>query len=117
MNILVIEDENIISSAINRVLSSSGHFVQILNDGFGVINKIQEINPSVIFLDVKMPGRSGLDVLKEIKEHSKDIKVVMMSGYTTPENIELAKQLGADDFLKKPFEDIFEIQRIVERNS
>ncbi|MCX6112630.1 MAG: response regulator [Proteobacteria bacterium] len=116
MNILVIEDEKIISNAITRVLTSSGHNVHTLNDGFNVISKIQEINPSMVFLDVKMPGRSGLDVLKEIKEFSKNIKVVMMSGYTSPENIETAVKLGANDFLKKPFDDIFELQRIVERN-
>ena len=117
MNILVIEDEKIISNAITRVLTSSGHNVYTLNDGFNVLGKVQEFNPGMIFLDVKMPGRSGLDVLKEIKEFSQDIKVIMMSGYGSAENMDSAKKLGANDFLKKPFDDIFEIQRIVERNS
>lgn len=116
MNILVIEDEKIISSAIIRVLTACGHDVHTMDDGFNVMEKIRNFNPSIVFLDVKMPGRSGLDVLKEIKELAPNTRVIMMSGYTSLESIKSAKDLGADDFLKKPFDDIFEIQRIVERN-
>ncbi|MEI6093306.1 MAG: response regulator [bacterium] len=116
MNILVIEDEKIISNAIIRVLSACGHTVHTMSDGFNVTDKIRSFEPTIVFLDVKMPGRSGLEVLKEIKEISLSTKVIMMSGYTSLESIQSAKELGADDFLKKPFDDIFEIQRIVERN-
>jgi DNA-binding NtrC family response regulator len=116
MNILIIEDEKIISSAMTRMLTSCGHAVHSSDNGNETLNKIREVNPQMVFLDVKLPGRSGLDVLKEIKEYYPHMRVVMMSGYTSPENMALAKQLGADDFLKKPFDDIFEIQRIVERN-
>ena len=117
MNIVVVDDEKIILTAISRVLSKSGHNVHAFSSCENVLQDVQTLNPGFIFLDVKMPGYSGLDLLKEIRSKGITAKVVMMSGYTTPEIIEAAKELGVLTFLKKPFDNIYDILKIVEDSS
>lgn len=116
MNIVVIDDEKIILTVVNRVLSKSGHNVHLFSSCDHVLEDIQKLNPEFIFLDVKMPGCSGLDLLRDIRSKGIMSKVIMMSGYTTPEIIETAKELGVLTFLKKPFDDIHDILKIVEDN-
>ncbi len=116
MNIVVVDDERIILNAVSRVLSKSGHTVYPFSSCDKVLESIDKIKPEFVFLDVKMPGRSGLELLKDIRETGYDGKVVMMSGYTTPELIDAAKELGVVSFLKKPFEDIHDLLKIVQDN-
>ncbi|MBN1114652.1 MAG: response regulator [Oligoflexia bacterium] len=117
MNILVIDDEKIILNAVVRILKSRGYNVYSLNTGNDLEGKLREFRPSFVFLDVKMQCCSGIDVLKMIKETDPSIKVVMMSGYTSPETLEQAKVYGADAFLKKPFDDITDITGIIDELS
>jgi two-component system, response regulator PdtaR len=117
MNIVVVDDEKIILNAMCRVLSKSGHEVYPFSSCEGALQSIQSLNPGVVFLDVKMPGCSGLDLLKDIRSKGISSKVIMMSGYTTSEIINAARELGVVTFLKKPFDDIHDILKIVEDNS
>jgi len=117
MNIVVVDDEKIILTAVTRVLSKSGHDVHAFSSCEDILQSIQTLNPGFIFLDVKMPGYSGLELLREIRSKGIAAKVVMMSGYTTPEIIETAKELGVLTFLKKPFDNIHDILKIVEDNT
>jgi len=116
MNIVVVDDERIILTAVCRVLSIAGHNVHPFSSCEEALQKIETLNPEFIFLDVKMPGRSGLDLLKDIRSMGLKGKVVMMSGYTTPELLDAAKELGVLTFLKKPFSNIYDILKIVEDN-
>ena len=116
MNIVVVDDEKIILTAVTRVLSKSGHSIHPFSSCEEVLQSIETLNPGFIFLDVKMPGYSGLDLLKEIRSKGVTAKVVMMSGYATPEIIEAAKALGVLTFLKKPFDNIHDVLKIVEDN-
>lgn len=113
MNIVVVDDEKIILNSVVRVLSGAGHNVFPIASGEGAVEKIKELHPDYLFLDVKIPGLSGMDILRDIKRSGIRTKVVMMSGYTSPDNVEEAKKLGADIFLKKPFDNIFDILKIV----
>ena len=115
MRVFIIDDEKRILTALNRILSKQGYEVHIFESGHEVLEKAKELKPALVFLDVKMPGVSGTDVLRELKKNVPSTKIVMMSGYTTPESIQNAKDLGADLFLKKPFYDIFDIIKIVEQ--
>lgn len=114
MNIVVVDDEKIILTAVCRVLSIAGHNVHPFSSCEETLQNIESLNPEFIFLDVKMPGRSGLDLLKDIRAKGLTGKVVMMSGYTTPELLAAAKELGVLTFLKKPFSNIHDIVKIVE---
>lgn len=117
MNVFIIDDEKIILTALNRVLSGAGYTVHSFESGEGVLDKAKELGPDFVFLDVKMPGVSGTDLLKDLKRELPGIKIIMMSGYTTPESIQTAKDLGADSFLKKPFDNVFDILKVVEQFS
>ena len=114
MRILVIDDELIILTAVQRVFENKGFEVVSLNSGAGSFETIAEFKPDFVFLDVKMPGDSGIDLLSGIKRDYPDIKVVMMSGYTSAETLEEAKRFGADAFIKKPFDNIFDLVKIVD---
>jgi len=113
MNIVVIDDERIILNSMVRVLSGAGHNVVAFSSGDHVLDKVKEMDPDYIFLDVKIPGHSGIEILKGIKQAGLYSKVVMMSGYTSSASIDEAKNLGADIFIKKPFDNIFDILKIV----
>ena len=109
MKILIIDDEQIILNVVERVLKSQGHNTYCLLDGTNALEVVKEFSPEAIFLDMKMPLCSGLDILENIKNYNSYIKVIMMSGYVAQEDMDRASKLGATSFLRKPFDDIFSI--------
>lgn len=80
--------------------------VQILTavDGGQALETIRKLKPELVLLDIQMPVMNGLDVLKKMKNSPelKDIPVIMVSAYTSPEDIEQSMSLGASGFIKKP---------------
>lgn len=114
MKILVIDDEPLVRRSLKRVLSISGDDVEEAIDGEDGLKKWVEGEPEIVFLDILMPGLSGPQVLKKM-EGEKKCPVILMSAYSADHNIETARRLGADLFIQKPFEDIFEIAKIVEK--
>ena len=114
MKILVIDDENIILTAVQRVFKHSGHEVLCLNNGANALQTVASFEPNFVFLDVKMPGDSGIDVLMQLKHRYPNLKIIMMSGYTSSEILDDAKKAGADAFIKKPFDNIFDLVKIVD---
>ncbi len=110
LNIFIIEDEQIISNAMQRVLSKDGHVVSVAHS-YEVFEDIFALaQPDLIFLDLKIPGKSGMDILRDIKRSLPMVRVIMMSGYISEKDVHEAKELGAERFLKKPFDDIFSIR-------
>ena len=73
-------------------------------NGQEALDLVRSLKPQVVLLDIQMPVMNGLDVLKEIKSDPKlkDIAVIMVSAYTSAENIEQSMSLGASGFIKKP---------------
>ncbi|MGE3972904.1 MAG: response regulator [Bdellovibrionales bacterium] len=113
MKVLVVDDESIIRRALGRALQSRGHQVLEASDGEAGKKIWLEESPDVVFLDILMPGLSGLQVLAEVRKSNK-AKVILMSAYTGHGSKEEALQDGADLFIKKPFQDIFEMVRVAE---
>ena len=64
--------------------------------------------PDIVFLDVIMPNLTGPEVLAELGK-AKTGKVILMSAFSGEQNLETAKQMGADDFLEKPFDNVFSV--------
>lgn len=108
MKILVVDDESLIRKSLSRAARSRGHDVLEANGGAEGIKIWKKHQPDLVFLDVLMPKISGPQVLKEIAEDDA-AKVILISAYTGEYDLEKAKHLGADLFLPKPFEDIFEV--------
>jgi two-component system, response regulator PdtaR len=113
VKVLVIDDETIVRRALGRALESKKHKVSLADEGRVGLELWRTFDPDVVFLDILMPGLSGLQVLKEVGE-SRRAKVILMSAYTGIHAENDLINLGADLFLKKPFDDIFEVLRLAE---
>ncbi len=81
--ILVVDDEDNIRLLYQEELRDAGYEVALAGDADEALEKIEESPPDLITLDVKLPGMSGLDFLKKLKEMHKDIPVIMCSAYGT----------------------------------
>lgn len=114
MRVLIVDDEPIIRLALRRALETRQHTVFEAENGGDGLSIWKSQNPDLVFLDVLMPGQSGLQVLEEVGNSNKSI-VLLMSAYSGIHGAHDMKQTEAHGFLKKPFEDIFEIIQIGER--
>lgn len=101
--ILVIDDEAIVHESCNRILTGEGYVVEKAFTGQEGFRKMEEESYDLVITDLKMPGISGMDALKKIKEDSPDIGIIMITGYSTAETAVEAMKLGAFDYLPKPF--------------
>jgi signal transduction histidine kinase len=77
---------------------------------------LREVKPDVVIMDIRMPGKSGIDGLRELRQIDPLVSVIMLTGYGALETAQEAIRLGANDYLKKPF-DIAEIQEAIKRNT
>jgi two-component system nitrogen regulation response regulator NtrX len=102
--LLVIDDESGIRGALAQLFEYDGHDVRAAEDGVDGIAVFEEFRPDVVFLDVKMPGMDGLDVLARLRERDPSALVVMISGHGTIETAVEATRKGAYDFLEKPLD-------------
>jgi two-component system nitrogen regulation response regulator NtrX len=102
--LLVVDDEKGIRDALVQVFEYEGHEVASGEDGREGIDLAADLRPDVIFLDVKMPGLDGLDVLAKIREDDPSAVVIMISGHGTIDTAIEATRKGAYDFLEKPLD-------------
>lgn len=103
--ILVIEDDEDISTLLYFNLKNEGYNVLTAKDGEEAINAINNNSLSLVLLDMMLPKISGIDVLKYIRyeKHLKDLPIIIVSAKTDEVDIVTALELGADDYLCKPF--------------
>lgn len=100
--VLVVDDEASIRRSLEGILRDEGISVIEAADGAGAISMLIQHKPSLVLLDIWMPGIDGLETLKKIKEISPHTPVVMISGHATISTAVAATRLGAADFLEKP---------------
>ena len=113
-NILVVDDDVSIRNVLKEYLSPMGHNVVITNDGNNISELINNNHFDIIFLNYTMPGKNGLDVLKEIKLLNENVMVVMITGKSPDEIRDDVIAEGAYSFINKPFT-INQIQNTVAR--
>jgi len=103
--VLLIEDEPNIIEAISYILSKDGWTVHAHSDGETAIDKVLQGVPDVIILDVMLPGRSGYDILRDLREEvsTADVPVMMLTARGQARDREMAEALGATRFMTKPF--------------
>jgi DNA-binding NtrC family response regulator len=101
--IFILDDDELIVSMLSRALKRSGYEVQGENDPEGVMPKVESFAPDIVMLDITLPGRSGMDILKELKKKSVDTQIVMLTADSTAETAVEAMKSGAADYLTKPF--------------
>lgn len=103
--VLLIEDEPNIIEAISFILSRDGWTVHTHAVGTTAMDKVRTSPPNLIILDVMLPGRSGFDILRDLRADAagKDIPVMMLTARGQEKDRDLALRLGANHFMTKPF--------------
>ncbi|MBI3292963.1 MAG: sigma-54-dependent Fis family transcriptional regulator [Elusimicrobia bacterium] len=101
-NILVIDDEEAIGMIFSRILVEDGHTVVNVARADAGIRAVQTHPPDLVFLDLRLPGVNGLEVLRQIHRLQPDLPVVMMTAYQTIGSAVESMKLGANDYLVKP---------------
>ena len=100
--ILVIDDEKAIRNSLNMILEYDGYECVLASSGEEGLSIINEDSVDLVFLDIKMPGLDGLEVLRKVRASNESIPIVMISGHGTVSTAVEATKLGAFDFLEKP---------------
>lgn len=102
--ILIIDDEKNMRWAIKKALEKEGYIIYEAANGKEGLEKVEEIYPDLILLDLRMPVMDGMEALERIKEINKDIAVIMLTAHGTMESAIDAMKLGALDYISKPFD-------------
>jgi two-component system response regulator AtoC len=114
IKLLIAEDEKNLGLVLQKELSRLGHEVTLVHDAEAAIAQAREQDFDVALLDIMMPGRSGLEVLRELRHQEQPPEVLMMTGHATVETALQAMKLGAYDYLTKPCH-IRELEAIIQK--
>jgi signal transduction histidine kinase len=101
--ILIIDDEEVVLDSCTQILEGSGHLIATAPDGATGLSLLNEFKPDLVFVDLKMPGLSGMEVLEKINTLDATIVTVVITGFATVGSAVEAMKKGAYDFLPKPF--------------
>jgi len=114
MKILIVDDDKAILEAIKIILENNGHKVLTIERSAGIEELIKSEKPDLIFLDIKLNGESGWDIMKKLRStiFSKSIPIIILSAKSGAEKEAIIKD--ADGFLGKPFE-IKDLLNLVEK--
>ena len=103
MRILVVEDDRKVACFIQSGLQQEGHAVDVLNDGSGAGDQACTVGYDAVVLDVMLPGRSGFQVLRDIRARKADFPVLMLTAKDSIDDRVSGLDGGADDYMVKPF--------------
>jgi DNA-binding NtrC family response regulator len=112
--VFLLDDDELIVSMLERALKGDGYDVRAESDPESVLDRIREFSPDVVLLDIKLPGRDGIDILGEIIGQGVRTQVVMLTSDDTAETAVKAMKIGAADYLTKPF-NLDEVKIVVGR--
>ena len=97
MKLLIVDDEVEICDFLKSFFEERNYEVKSVTSGEAALKTVDEYNPKVILLDIKMPGIDGIEVLKRVKSKHPKIKVIMVTALETRDKIEECLRLGADN--------------------
>lgn len=101
--ILVIEDDSRIQKALHHLFSSEGYEIKASTDGHQGLETFRSAAPDAVILDLMLPSMSGREICKSIKQTAPDVPVVVLSAISDVADKVLLLELGADDYITKPF--------------
>ena len=101
--ILVIEDDRAIQKALTRLFESEGYRLEIAATGTAGLEAFRAAAPNLVVLDLKLPGVPGRDVCRDIKKEAPSLPIIIVSATTDEVDKVLLLELGADDYVTKPF--------------
>src|SRR5215475_5595714 len=101
--ILIVEDDHAVQKALRRLFEYQGYKVEVCGDGQSALDTFRTTTPSAVILDLGLPVISGKDVCREIRRATISLPIVVLSARTNESDKILLLELGADDYLTKPF--------------
>jgi two-component system, OmpR family, alkaline phosphatase synthesis response regulator PhoP len=101
--ILVVEDDYAVQKALRRLFESEDYLVEITADGKAGLETFRTSTPTAVILDLRLPGMPGNDVCREIKKEAPSVPVIVLSAKADTTDKVLLLELGADDYVTKPF--------------
>lgn len=102
MRILVIDDEVEVANLLAEALARDGHETTVVHAGEEGLAALRRARPDAVFLDVSMPGMSGVEVLRRIRETDPGLPVVLVTGHADSDELARARRLGVTGVIHKP---------------
>jgi len=103
MSIMVVDDEEIVRESLFHWFKKYGHVVETASSGFEALDKLEKHPFQLLFVDIKMPGMDGIELLEKVKAEYPDTIVIIITAYGSIESAVKAMRIGASDYLLKPF--------------
>lgn len=103
MKILVVEDSKKVASFIEKGLREEGYAVDVAHDGIDGTFKASVYDYDLLVLDIMLPGKSGLEVVRDLRSKGDSVPVLLLTARDSTENVVQGLDAGADDYLTKPF--------------
>ncbi len=103
MKILLVEDNKKVASFVEKGLREEGYAVDVAYDGIDGALKAHVYDYDVVLLDVMLPGKTGLEIVHELRKQGKRVPVLLLTAMDATEDVVRGLDLGADDYLTKPF--------------
>lgn len=104
MRIVIVEDNEPLANAIAYRLRDRGHAADVLSDGDAADLYLEQEGADLVVLDINLPGRSGLEILKSLRNRGDGVPVILLTARTDTKDRVSGLDMGADDYLIKPFE-------------
>jgi two-component system OmpR family response regulator len=104
MKILLIEDDRLLSQGLTQALEEDGYLVEVSADGYEADRRLSNPNYDLVILDLGIPGIDGLDVLRNARKRGNNVPILILSARDSVQNRVEGLNLGANDYLTKPFE-------------
>ena len=101
--VLLVEDERTLSGIVRDALETMDFSVELAYDGSEGLRRYFELRPDILLVDVMMPKMSGFDMVNAIRQSDKETPILFLTAKTTVDDVVTGFNLGADDYLKKPF--------------
>ncbi len=118
-SILVVDDDPTVSDVVRRYLERAGYAVTLSADGRDALAAYERIRPDLVVLDLMLPGLDGLEVCRRLRSSASGVPIVMLTALGEEADRVLGLQLGADDYVTKPFsprELVLRVQSVLRRS-
>lgn len=103
LRLLIVDDDTSLCGHLKAFFERHKYKVEVAHDGIRAVEMTKEFRPHMMFLDIGLPGMSGIEVLRQVKDADPSLRVIMITGQTEDELMRQARVLGADDYVTKPF--------------
>jgi len=103
MKVLIVEDEASLAASLKRGLEAEGYSVDVAVDGIDGLWRATEFDFEIVLLDIMLPGLNGFEVAEQLRARGRDVPILMLTAKHGDLDLAEALDIGADDFLSKPF--------------